>query len=171
MTEITFPTHFNKVKDTKKVHYKKDKVKASLKVSKDKISRPYDREIGEITKREYDEFEKLSSEINRKNDLNNFIYSIDSTTKHLSIWMPYCGGITFESPMIPSILGFKGKKDGTVYHIGYEESSQRHSALTSHNFISEYPVDISAGTQMMFIYLNIFHYQNVGDIKAPFRGH
>ena len=32
LTEITFPTHFNNVTDTKLVYYKKDKGKASFKV-------------------------------------------------------------------------------------------------------------------------------------------
>ena len=45
-----FPTHFNNVTDTKIVYYKKDKVRASLKVAKDKISRPYDGEKIEITR-------------------------------------------------------------------------------------------------------------------------
>ena len=167
LSEITFPTHFNNVTDTKIVYYKKDKVRASLKVAKDKISRPYDGEKTEITKGEYGEIEKLFNEINRKVDLDNFTYSIDPITKHVSIWMHYWEGITFESPQIPSILGFKGIRDGTGYHIGYKESSHIHSTLTSQNFISEYPVDISAGTQMMFIYLDIIHYQIVGDTKAP----
>ena len=42
-----------------------------------------------------------------------------------------------------------------------------HSTLTSENLISDYPVDISAGTQMMLIYLDIIHNQIVGDTKAP----
>ena len=36
LTEITFPTHINNVTDTKLVYYKKDKVKASFKMSKSK---------------------------------------------------------------------------------------------------------------------------------------
>ena len=44
LSEITFPSHFNKV------YYKKDKVKASLKLAKDKLSRPYDGEKTEITR-------------------------------------------------------------------------------------------------------------------------
>ena len=75
--------------------------------------------------------------------------------------------ITFESPQIPSILGFKVLRDGTGYHIGYKESSHIHSTLTSQNLISDYPVDISAGTQMMLVYLDIIRYQIVGDTKAP----
>ena len=136
-------------------------------MAKDKIFKPYDGEKIEITKSEYGEIEKLFNEVNRKVDLHNFSYSIDPLTKHLSIWMQYWEGMTFESPQIPSILGFKGIRDGTVYHIGYKESSHIHSTLTSQNLISDYPVDISAGTQIMFVYLDIIHYQIVGDSKAP----
>ena len=41
LTEITFPTHINNVTDIKLVYYKKYKVKASLKVAKEKKIRPY----------------------------------------------------------------------------------------------------------------------------------
>ena len=102
MTEITFPTHINDVTDTKLVYYKKDSVEASLKVAKDKISRPYDGEKTEITKGDYDEIEKIFNEISRKIDLDNISYSIDPITKHLSMWMNYWEGITFETPQIPS---------------------------------------------------------------------
>ena len=81
--------------------------------------------------------------------------------------MHYWEGITFESPQIPSILGFKSIRDGMGYHIGYKESSHIHSTLTSQDLISDYPVDISAGTQTMSIYSDIIHYQIVDDIKAP----
>ena len=36
LTEITFPTHINNVTDTTLKYYKKDKIKASLKVAKEK---------------------------------------------------------------------------------------------------------------------------------------
>ena len=137
MTEITFPTHLNNVTDTKTVYYKKYKVKASLKVSKDKISRQYDGETGEITEGGYD-VEKLFNKIIGKIDLDNLSFSMHSITKHLSVWMHYWEGITFESPQIPSILSLKGIRDGTGYHIGYKESSHIHSTLTSQNLISDY---------------------------------
>ena len=41
LTEITFLTQINNVTDAKLVYYKKDKVKTSPKVAKDKISRTY----------------------------------------------------------------------------------------------------------------------------------
>ena len=55
----------------------------------------------------YDEVEKIFNEINRKNNLDNLSFIIDPITKHLSIWMSYWECITFESPKIPSTLGFK----------------------------------------------------------------
>ena len=86
------------------------------------------------------------------------------------MWMHYWEGNTFESPQTPSILRFKGIRDGTAYHISYKESSHIHSTITSQNLISDYPVDISAGTQMMFDYLDIIQYQIVSDTKAPLLG-
>ena len=88
-------------------------------MAKDKLSRPYDGEKIEITKGKYGEIEKLINEINRKVDHENFRYSIDPITKHLSIWMHYWEGITFESPQVPSILGFKRYKrwNGLPYRL------------------------------------------------------
>ena len=135
-------------------------------MSKDKISRPYDEKTGEITKCGYDEVENLFNEINRKTDLDNSSFSIHISTKHLSIWMQYWERLTYESPKILNVLGFKGIREGTGYHIGYKECILIHSTLTSQNFISDYPIDISAGTQLMFIYLDIFLYQIAGDTSA-----
>ena len=59
LTEITFPTHFNNVTDTKIVYYKKDKIEASIIVAKNKIPRTYDGEKTKVTKVEYEEIEKL----------------------------------------------------------------------------------------------------------------
>ena len=46
-------------------------------------------------------------------------------------------------------------------------SAKIQSTLISQNLISIYPVDISAETQMMCIYLDIIFYQVVDDTKAP----
>ena len=34
-------------------------------------------------------------------------------------------------------------------------------------FVGDYPFDLSAGKQLIFIYVNIIEYQNLGDTKAP----
>ena len=77
LTEITFPTHTNNVTDTKLIYYKKYKVRASQKIKKDKISRPYDGERVEITRGLYDDVKKIINEINLKTELENFSYDID----------------------------------------------------------------------------------------------
>lgn len=56
--------------------------------------------------------------------------------------------LSFHSKQIPSLLGFTSDK--IVGHC-----------------IADYPADIFAGCQMMFIYLDIIDYQLVGDSKSP----
>ena len=57
ITEITFPTQINNVTDNNIVYYKKDFI-ASMKVEKDKISRPYlGEETAKLTKGEYTSIE------------------------------------------------------------------------------------------------------------------
>ena len=82
------------------------------------------------------------------------------------MWMHYWESITFEGPQTSSFIDFKDIRVGMGYDIGYKESSHIHSTLTSQNLISDYPVGISAWTQMMFIYYDIIHYQIVSDTKA-----
>ena len=71
VTEITFPTQINNVTDNNNVYYKKDnnivfyKVIASLKVEKDKISRPYLGETAKLTKGEDTSIEQILDEIRR----------------------------------------------------------------------------------------------------------
>ena len=90
-------------------------------------------------------------------ELEKLDYVKDPLTKHLSLWLHYWEGITFSSPQIPSLLGFKGVRDGTGYHIGYKQGSSKHSIFTSQDLVVDYPVDVCAGTQLMFIYREIIH--------------
>ena len=138
-----------------------------MKVEKDKISRPYLGETAKLTKGEYTSIDQILDEIRRKTELEKLDYVIDPITKHLSLWLHYWEGITFSSPQIPSLLGFKGVRDGTGYHIGYKQGSTKHSTFSTQDLIADYPVDVCAGTQLMFIYLDIIQYQIVGDTKAP----
>ena len=66
VTEITFPTQINNVTDNNIVYYKKDRVIASMKVEKDKISRPYLGETAKLTKGEYTSIDQILDEIRRK---------------------------------------------------------------------------------------------------------
>ena len=123
VTEITFSTQINNVTDNNIGYYKKDLVIASMKVEKDKISRPYLGEKAKLTKGEYTSIEQILDEIRRKTELEKLDYAIDPITKHLSLWLHYWDGITFSSLQILSLLEFKGVIDGTGYPIGYKQET------------------------------------------------
>ena len=80
-------------------------------------------------------------------------------------------GITFPDEEIPSILGFEGIKDGSGTHIGYKMiDSFDNLALgdgEAKAFVADYPFDLLAGKQLIFVYSNIIEYQHIGDTKAP----
>ena len=89
VTEITFPTQIKNVTDNNIVYYKKNWVIASMKVEKDKISRPYLGETKKTTKGEYTSIDQILDEIRRKTELEKLDYVIDPITKHLSLWLHY----------------------------------------------------------------------------------
>ena len=77
-------------------------------------------------------------------------------------------GITFPTPRFPNLLGFKGSQDGGIgFHIGF--NSKPHLQITNNlnEHDSDYPFDLSAGIELMYIYLDIIDYQHVGHSKAP----
>ena len=79
--------------------------------------------------------------------------------------------ITFPDNKIPSILGFNGIHDGSGYHIGYKMLDAFENLTMTEDeekiFVGDYPFDLSAGKQLIFIYVNIIEYQYVGDTKNP----
>ena len=68
-----------------------------MKVEKDKISRPYLGETAKLTEGEYTSIEQILDEIRRKTELEKLDYVIDPITKHLSLWLHYWEGITFQA--------------------------------------------------------------------------
>ena len=72
----------------------------------------------------------------------------------------------FESAFdkISGILGFKGIKDNShdeYIQIGYKS----HKTLNRHQ--SDFPVNITCGSQLIFFYIDVIEYQNNGDVRAP----
>ena len=71
---------------------------------------------------------------------------------------------SFEYKEVPSILGFKGKKDNShdgYIHIGYKSNK----TLNRHQ--SDFPVDITCGSQLIFFYIDVIECQIIGDVRAP----
>ena len=62
------------------------------------------------------------------------------------------------------MLVFEGVRDVNGIHIGFKMNTPSYNSIS---FTSDYPVDVAARTELMFIYLDLIKYQYSGDTKAP----
>ena len=73
-------------------------------------------------------------------------------------------GITFPHNENPSILGFNSIQDGFGLHIGYKRLDSFENLNMADDeeklFVGDYPFDLSAGKQLIFVYVNIIEYVN-----------
>ena len=64
---------------------------------------------------------------------------------------------------VQSILGFNGIHDGSGYHIGYNMLDTFENLTMAvdeeKTFVGDYPFDLSAGKQLIFIYVKIIEYK------------
>ena len=93
-----------------------------------------------------------------------FDASPQEITNSMSIWMNTNEGISIPSPQIPSLLGYNAKLDeNREYHIGYKMiPSFGASYEGSELYESHFPYDLSSGTSLIFVYIDIFQFQTVG---------
>ena len=79
-------------------------------------------------------------------------------------------GLSFQDNEIPSILGFKGTPDHAhngFVHIGYKTNLENGAPNSPNRHFVIFPVAITCGSQLIFVYLDIIEYQHVGDSRAP----
>ena len=84
-----------------------------------------------------------------------------TTEKGLEIKFDEYAGYTFPNRNIPNILGFQGKETPFGIHIGNEDIPN------SRWCVGDFPVDLTSGINMIFVYTDLIEYQNTGDVKAP----
>ena len=99
--------------------------------------------------------------------MKQFGYDFDTVTQKLVLKFGPNEGLSFEDEEVPSILGFKGIRDISnrgFIHIGYKSENAGNS-LNRH--VGDFPVDITCGSQLIFVYIDIIEHQNVGDVRAP----
>ena len=99
--------------------------------------------------------------------MKQFDYDFDTVTQKLVLKFGPNEGLSFEDEEVPSILGFKGKKDISHHvfiQIGYKSKIGGNS-LNRH--FGDFPVDITCGSQLIFVYIDIIEHQNVGAVRAP----
>ena len=172
LSEIIFLTKLNNVTDEEITYFRASEVVASKSNAgnRNTISRPYYGEKVFIKSGEYTFIEQLIDEIKTKlKDKIHFDASPQEITNSMSIWMNANEGISFPSPQIPSLLGYNAKLDENgEYHIGYKMIPSFDASYEGNElYESHFPYDLSSGTSLSFVYIDIIQYQTVGDAKAP----
>ena len=128
------------------------------------VSKPYIGAKASVLKGAYENGEELIQQLNNQLKLE-MKAKVNKVTGHVNMTFKNKEeGILFPTPQIPGLLGFKGSQDGGLgFRIGF--NLQLTNNLNEHD--SDYPFDLSAGIELMFIYLKVIDYQHVGHSKAP----
>ena len=118
----------------------------------------------------YNSWEYLVSEIVCIAKLEQFDRKFDMITQKLVLTFGENEGFLFQDNEIPSFLGFKGTPDpahNSFVHIGYKTNLENGAPNSPNRHFCTFPVDITCGSQLIFVNLKIFEYQHVGDSQAP----
>ena len=52
-------------------------------------------------------------------------------------------------------------------HIGYKKNVENENANAPNRHLANFPVDITCGSQLIFVYIDIIEHQHVGDSRVP----
>ena len=157
LSSISFPSNINNVNSNGLVVYKNSGVE--LDASNNRSGH-----LRKIRKGIYSSLDQLMDELRRIAQFKQFDFTFDKITHKLVLQFGANEGFSFENEEVPSILGFKGIKDNShdgYIHIGYKS----HKTLNRHQ--SDFPVDITCGSQLIFVYIDVIEYQIIGDVRAP----
>ena len=171
LSEIIFPTKLNNVTDEEFTYFRASEVVASKPNAgnRNTISRPYYGKKDFIKSGEYIFIEQLINEIKTKlKDKIHFEASPQGIANSMSIWMNENEGISFTSPQIPGLLDYNANHDENGdYHIGYKMIHSFDASYEGNElYESHFPYDLSSGTSLTFVYIDIIQYQTVGDAKV-----
>ena len=137
------------------------------------LSRPYNGERFAFMPGTFDTVPQLLATIKRTAGFPNFSFREIKSSGNFEIVFGKYEGITFPSDEIPSIIGFKVTADGRGTHISYNMDTIANKLMKKDDtkaFMWDFPADLCAGKDLIFIYPNIIEYQYVGDAKAPLLG-
>ena len=163
LTSLSFPSNINNVNSGEIVVYK-------ISMTDPNESSNRSGQLRKIRTGIYNSWEDLVSEIVRIARLKQFDRKFDKITQKLVLTFGENEGLSFQDNEIPSILGFKGTPDPAhsgFVHIGYKTNFENGAPNTPNRHFGIFPVDITCGSQLIFVYLDIIEYQHVGDSRAP----
>ena len=115
----------------------------------------------------YNSSDKLLKKIFRIAQLKRFDYDFDNVTQKLDLKFGPNEGLSFENEVSPSTLCFIGTKDVSNHcfiHFSYKSKFAGNS-LNRH--VGDFPVDITCGSQLIFVYTDKIENRNVGDVRTP----
>ena len=99
--------------------------------------------------------------------MKNFDYDFDTVTQKLVLNFGLNEGLSFEDEEVPSILGFKGIRDTSNPGFIYSGYKSEKAVNTFNRHVGDFPVDITCGSQLIFVYIDIIEHQIVGGVRAP----
>ena len=172
LSEIIFPSKINQVNKSDLKMFFSEGLKFYEKIIPfDAVSRPYGGERAIIGIGSYKNRDHLLRSLKTATGLPHFQYQFNKISGVLFLFFGKNEGIVFPDNEGPSISSFNGVHDGSGYHIGYKILDTFENLTMADDeektFVGDYPSDLSAGKQLIFIYVNIIEYQYVGETKAP----
>ena len=163
LTSLSFPSNIKNVNSGEIVVYKNS-------MSNPNESSNRSGQLRKIRTGIYNSWEDIVSDIVRIAKLKQFDRKFDMITQKLVLTFGKNEGLSFQDDEIPSILGFKGTPDPAhngFVHIGYKTNFENGTPNAPNRHFGIFPVDITCGSQLIFVYLDIIEYQHVGDSRAP----
>ena len=156
LSEIIFPAKINQVNKSDLKIFSSEGLKFFEKsVPFDAVSRPYGGERAIIGTGSHENRDHLLRSLKTATGLPQFDFQFNKINGVLFLFFCKNEGITFPDNEIPSILGFNGIHDGSGYHIGYKMLDNFENLTMADDedksFVGDYPFDLSAGKQLIFI--------------------
>ena len=163
LTSLSFPSNINNVNSGEIVVYKNSRTNPNESSNRS-------RQLGKTRTGIHNSWEDLVSEIVRIAKQKQFDRKFDMIMQKLVLTFGENEGLLFQDEEIPSILGFKGTSDPAhngFVHIGYQTNFENGTPNTPNRNFGIFPVDITCGSQLIFVIFDIIEYQHVGDSRAP----
>ena len=154
LSSISFPSNINNVNSNVLVVYKNSGAELDASVNRSEHLR-------KIRKGIYSSLDQLMDELRRIAQFKRFDFTFDKITHNLVLQFGANEGFSFENEDVQCILGFKGIKDNShdgYIHIGYKS----HKTLNRHQ--SDFQVDLTCGSQLIFVYIGVKEFQNITPI-------
>ena len=161
LTSLSFPSNINNVNSGEVVVYKNSMTNPNELSNRSG-------QLRKIRTGIYNSWEDLVSEI--VCIAKQFERKFDMITQKLVLTFGENEGLSFQDNEIPSILVFKGTPDPAhngFVHIGSKTNLENGAPNSPNRHFDIFPVDITYGSQLIFVYLDIIEYQRVGDSRAP----